>query len=147
MRRVASFQFCETSVRALRGGAPAALALALAACSSFGDQAEQKRVDPNLFPSGYKTEILTYLRANPGNYENTRETYLSTPVLKPFGTESRYVACLRVIGRDWRKEKMLIYFGGELNQIVDATSEMCGGAAYQPDPELTAMLSQFGTKR
>jgi hypothetical protein len=125
--------------------ASAVLAVAVAGCSSF--QVPPEHVDPNIVPSKYKTEILNYLRANPGNYENTRETYLSAPVLKPFGAESRYVACLRVVGPDWRKEKMLIYFGGELNQIVDATPEICGGAAYQPYPELTTTLSQFGMKR
>jgi hypothetical protein len=124
-----------------------ALALALAGCSGIGGPKEEPRVDPNLFPSNYKTELLAHLRANPGSYENTRETYLSAPVLKPFGAESRYVACLRVVGADWRREKMLIYFGGELNQLVDATPEMCAGAAYQPYPELTATLSQFGMKR
>lgn len=122
------------------------LALALAGCSSFGGSAEVK-VDPNLFPANYKAEILTYLRQYPHDYQNTRETYLSAPVLKPVGSESRYVACLRLVGADWRKEKMLIYFGGEMNQFIDARPEMCNGADYQPYPELTATLSQFGMKR
>ena len=125
-----------------------ALASALAGCSGgvFGPK-EEPRVDPNLFPSNYKTELVRYLETNPASYENTRETYLATPVLKPFGGQNRYVACLRVVGPDWRKEKMLIYYGGELNQFIDATPDMCGGAAYQPFPELTATLSRFGMKR
>ena len=122
-----------------------ALGAALAGCSSW--QAEPPRPDPNLFPNNYKSELIFYLIANPRGFENTRESYLSAPVLKPFGNDSRYVACLRVIGPDWRREKMVVYFGGEINQFVDATKEMCATAAYQPFPEATAELSKFGMKR
>jgi hypothetical protein len=38
---------------------------------------------------------------------------------------------------------MVVYFGGEINQFVDSTAEQCGGAAYQPFPELPAMFAQL----
>jgi hypothetical protein len=122
------------------------LATALAGCTSFGFGNDPKP-DPNLFTANFKNDLLTYLQLNPANLVGTRDASLAAPALKPFGTESRYVACLRVIGPDWRKEKMVVFFAGEINQYVDATSEQCGGADYQPFPELAAMLSRFGGKK
>ena len=130
------------SRRASAGGV-AVLALALAGCSSFGLGSEPKAVDPNVFPANYKAGVITFLQVNPFGLVGTREASLSAPELKPFGNESRYVACLRVAGPDWRKEKMVVYFGGEINQFVDSTAEQCGRAAYQPFPELPAMFAQI----
>jgi hypothetical protein len=42
------------------------------------------------------------------------------------------------------KEKMVAFFSGQINQYVDATSQQCGAAAYQPFPELPALVSQLG---
>jgi len=88
-----------------------ALASALAGCSGgvFGPK-EEPRVDPNLFPSNYKTELVRYLETNPASYENTRETYLATPVLKPFGggRTATSPAC-SWSGRTGARRKMLIY--------------------------------------
>jgi hypothetical protein len=128
------------SRRASAGGV-AVLALALAGCSSFGLGSEPKPVDPNVFPANYKAGVLTFLQVNPFGLVGTREASLSAPELKPFGNESRYVACLRIAGPDWHKEKMVVYFGGEINQFVDSTAEQCSRAAYQPFPELPAMFA------
>lgn len=131
------------SARRASAGSAAALALALAGCSSFGLGSEPKAVDPNVFPASYKAGLMTFLQLNPFGLVGTREASLSAPELKPFGNESRYVACLRVAGPDWRKEKMVVYFGGEINQFVDSTATQCGSAAYQPFPELPAMFAQL----
>ena len=121
------------------------LAATLAGCSSFGfGQNDPKPVEPNLFPSGYKASIMTLVQTDPYGLVGVREASLSAPVLKPFGTESRYVACVRAVGPDWRKEKAVIFFGGEINQFVDASPEQCGGAAYQPFPELPTLLKTLG---
>ena len=37
------------------------------------------------------------------------------------------------------KQKAAIFFGNRINQFVDATPELCGGAQYQPFPELQAL--------
>jgi hypothetical protein len=127
--------------RAWSAAAVGLAALVLAGCSSFGlGQSDQPEVNPNLFPADYKAGLMTFLRTNPFNLVGTREATLSPPELKPFGNESRYVACLRVSAPDWRKEKMVVYYGGEINQFVDAT-ELCKSAAYQPFPELPAMFA------
>ena len=120
--------------------------LALAGCSSFGGGQPDKPIEPNVFPSDYKTGLISFLQNNPFGLVGARDASLSPPELKAFGNDSRYVACLRVAGPDWRKDKMLVYFGGAINQFVDA-GEQCNGAAYQPYPELPAMFAQLRSKK
>jgi hypothetical protein len=129
-----------------RAAAFALAAFTLAGCSSFGLGQDQPPDNPNLFPADYKSGLMTFLQTNPFGLVGTREASLSPPELKPFGNESRYVACLRAAGPDWRKEKMIVYYGGAINQFVDA-SEQCNGAAYQPYPELPAMFAQLRSKK
>jgi hypothetical protein len=127
--------------------AGALAALALAGCSSFGiGQSDPPPVEANVFPADYKAGLLTFLRTNPFNLVGAREAAVSPPELKPFGNESRYVACLQVAAPDWRKEKMIVYYGGAINQFVDAT-ELCKSAAYQPFPELPAMFATLRSTR
>ncbi len=121
-------------------------ALALAGCSSFGGGRADTPIDPNVFPADYKAGLLAFLTTNPTGFIATREALLSPPELKPFGNESRYVACLRVTGPDGRKDKMIVYFGGTINQLVDA-GDQCNAAAYQPYPELPAMIAQLRSKK
>ena len=123
------------------------MALALGGCASFGlGQPDPPPVDPNILPADYRAGLMTVLRTNPFNLVGAREAALSPPELKPFGNESRYVACLRVAGPDWRKEKMIVYFGGAINQFVDAT-DLCKTAVYQPFPELPAMFAELRSKK
>ena len=127
--------------------AVALAALTLAGCSSFGlGQSDPPQVDPNTFPADYKSGLMTFLQNSPFGLVGTREAALSPPELKPFGNESRYVACLRAAGPDWHKEKMVVYYGGAINQFVDAP-EACKSATYQPFPELPAMFAQLRSKK
>jgi hypothetical protein len=119
----------------------ALLGFALAHCSSFSTA--PPRVDPNVFPPNYKASVMTFLRTSPYGLDGVISAELSPPVLKPFGTDSRYVGCMRAAGPSWRKEKMVVFYGGEINQFVDATEEACKDAAYTPFPELPAMLAQL----
>ncbi len=125
--------------------ASALLALALAACASFGgSQDAPKSVDPNLFPADYKATIMSFLQNDPFGLVGVRDAGLAAPELKPFGTESRYVVCMRATGQDWSKQKMIVFYGGTINQFIDATSEACGTAAYQPFPEIVTLLNRLG---
>jgi hypothetical protein len=136
--------------RALRIGALlGAVAGALAGCSAFGlgQKTEPLRPDPNLFPDNYKALLLTRLQTNPYGLAGAREAFVSVPALKPFGTESRYFVCLRVVAPDTRKDKLVIFYAAEINQFVDATGDDCAAAAYQPFPEMTAALARFGGKK
>ena len=132
-------------MRTLPASGAALIALALASCSSFS--AAPPKADPNVFPANYKASVMTYVQVNPTELVGIVSAELAAPVLKPFGAESRYVACLRAAGSDWRKEKMVVFYGGEINQFVDAGEEACRGAAYVPFPELTAMITQLRSKQ
>ena len=132
--------------QARRTAAIGMMALALAGCSSFGGGQPDKPIDPNVFPADYKTGLISFLQNNPFGLVGARDASLSAPELKAFGNDSRYVACLQVAGTDWRKDKMIVYFGGAINQFVDA-GEQCKGAAYQPYPELPAMFAVLRSKK
>jgi len=110
----------------------------LAACASDKVQL----VDPNIVPTNYKKEILDTLTATLIDPTNIRDAYISAPVLTDVGSEKRYTACVRYNARDDAKhyegvtDHVAYFYGGHLNQLVDATPDQCAKAAYQPFPEL-----------
>jgi hypothetical protein len=115
-----------------------ALAMTLAACSSD----KTKDLDPNIVPINAKDEILnTLLKALP-DPTNVRDAYMSDPALTSTGREQRYTACVRYNARDASRQyagstdRIAYFYGGHLNQLVEATKEQCGNAAYKPFPEL-----------
>ena len=126
------------------------MALALAACSggefklpSFGS-ADPYKQDPNVFPASYRQEVLVFLRAQLEDPTNVRGAFIAEPVLKPFGAESRYAACVRYNARSdgqyiGSKDRLAVFYSGQLNQLINATPEQCGTAAYQPFPELESL--------
>jgi hypothetical protein len=117
----------------------AAVAVALAACSSDKKVPEE---NPNAFPADYKAEILTTMTASLEDPTNVRNAYISEPILRAAGREERYVVCVRSDSRNAYKEyagtkdRFAIFYGGHLNQLIDATKEQCGSAIYKPFPEL-----------
>jgi hypothetical protein len=134
--------------RAIRPCILMQLAAVLMGCSEigFGRQPE-KTVDPNTLPENYKKDVLAYVQAHPGELINTRDASISSPALKVFGTESRYFVCLQANAPDSRKEKLVIFFSGRINQFIDAEGGQCSGAAYQPFPELLAELRHLKEKK
>jgi len=122
------------------------LAAAGAGCSEFGF-GRDKAVDPNLFPENYKKDILAYVENHPAELLNARDAAISAPAVRQFGTESRYFSCLRADAPDLRKEKMVIFFSGRINQFVDAESNQCNAVQYQPFPELLAQLRELKQKK
>ena len=115
--------------------------LALAGCSQFG------KPEPNIYPANYKKDLSAYLRENSDVLVNASATYISTPALKQFGSESRFFVCLRIDGQNGRKEKFVVFYAGLINQFVDATSEQCGAAAYESFPEALAAFSPPSGKK
>ena len=111
---------------------------ALAACS--GDKPVE--VNPNIFPANYKNEILDTMTNTLGDPTNVRGAFISDPVLTAVGQDQRYTVCVRYNARDANHaymgstDRIAYFFGGALNQLVEATKEQCGNAAYKPFPEL-----------
>ena len=117
-----------------------AFVMSLLACSS-GSKKEPEE-NPNVFPSDYKNEILSTMTNSLDDPTNIRSAYISEPALRPAGKEQRYVVCVRSDSRDpgrqytGIKDRIAIFYGGHLTQLIDATKEQCGNAAYRPFPEL-----------
>ena len=69
---------------------------ALAACTS----SKEVPVDPNLFPTSYKQEILDTLSHTLVDPTNIRNASISDPALTPVDKEQRYTSCVRYTARD-----------------------------------------------
>jgi hypothetical protein len=120
----------------------AAFAGALAACSS----SDKGTVDnPNIFPSDFRKEVLSTLRKVLDDPTKVRDAYLSDPALTPVGKDQRYTICLRYNARNSLHQYMGstvrigYFYEGHINQLVEATKEQCGNAAYKPFPELESI--------
>ena len=117
----------------------AIVAGALAGCAS---DSKGPAVDPNIVPSNYREEVLDTLRQTLDDPTNVRDAFLSAPTLTMVGKDQRYTSCVRYNARDVNrqytgsKDRIAYFYNGHLNQLVDATKEQCGNAAYMPFPEL-----------
>ena len=115
-----------------------AVAASLAACSGNKETA----VDPNMLPADYRRELLDTLRKTLDYPTNVRDAAISDPVLRSAGQDRRYSVCLRENSRDLSgqyrgvKEHIGWFYGGQLNQLIEAAPGQCAGAAYRPWPEL-----------
>jgi hypothetical protein len=126
------------------------LLVALTGCSggSLFGRSEENPVEANVYPENYKADLLTFLRNHPSEIDKIRDAYVSVPVLGQFGgSEGRYYLCLKTEGEGYRAEKVVIFFAGQINQYVNATGERCAAAAYQPFPELSALVTQLAGKK
>ena len=103
--------------------------LALALCACTGQLAGGGRdYLTNLRPQNYKSDIL-------------RDASASEPRLEPIGRTNRYVVCLRLNAKKSNgeyaglKQYAAVFVAGRLDQMVEAKSEECAKAEYQPFPE------------
>ncbi len=116
----------------------AVFAGAVAACTS----SKEVPVDPNLFPANYKQEILDTLSHTLIDPTNIRDASISDPALSTVNKEQRYTSCVRYTARDASRQygapsvRIAYFYGGHLNQFVEAGKDQCGNAAYKPFPEL-----------
>ncbi len=117
-----------------RAGVVLLLGAYCAGCSSNKKTVEV--VEANAYPPNYKDQIANFLITVLSDSADFHNAMVSTPVLKPVGQNQHYVACVLLNGRNQHKEKAVVYFAGNINQFVDATPDECGGADYQPFPEL-----------
>jgi hypothetical protein len=127
-----------------------ALAVGLTACS----RANISTVDPNVSPARYKDEILDTLRTvfDKNETQTVTNAMISDLALRPVGSEQRYAVCIRYTAHGTaydltgNAERIAVFYGGYLNQLVEATKEQCGNAAYKPFPELNAVCLGKGCK-
>jgi hypothetical protein len=119
------------------------LAIIVAGCAGTAERTP----DPNVYPSNYKTEVQVHIRSSPDDFIKVREAYISAPALQQFSDDNRYFVCLRTLTQDGRKDTLIIFFAGRMNQFVDATREQCDAAAYQPFPEFMQMIRSFPGNR
>ena len=114
------------------------IAAALAACTS----SKEVPVDPNLFPTNYKQEILDTLSNTLIDPTNIRDAYITDPALTPVEKEQRYTVCVRYTARDASRQyrgsadRIAYFYGGYLNQFIEPTGGQCAKAPYKPFPEL-----------
>ena len=119
-----------------------AVTLALAGCGSSDYLGKPKEVDPNIVPANYNKEIVDTLKGLLIDPTNVKDAFISEPALAPVGKEQRYTVCVRLNSRGYHREylgskdRVAYFYGGHLNQLVDATKEQCGNAAYKPFPEV-----------
>ena len=115
----------------------------LAACGS--KDIKPQDLDPNILPANYKQEIIGVLQRTLVDPTNVRDAFVSPPVLTQVGSDQRYTACVRYNARDYNrnyagsKERVAYFYGGHLNQLVEAQAGQCAKAAYAPFPELEKM--------
>lgn len=127
-----------------------ALAVGFAACS----QDKLSMVDPNLLPARYKDEILDTLRTvfDKNETQTVTNAMISDLALRPVGSEQRYMVCLRYTAHGTaynlsaNAERIAFFYGGHLTQLIEASKEQCGNAAYKPFPELNAVCLGKGCK-
>jgi len=135
------------SVRsAVRYGAAAALALALAGCNSDWISARDRSQMANTtVPSNHRTEILAMMRSYLNDPTNVRDAAISDPELRTLEGGTRYTVCLRYNARKSNgqyagsKEAMVLFRDGRADQILDNPRGQCKDAAYQPFRELETL--------
>lgn len=127
------------------------LCVVLAACSGSGKKDAEP--EPNVFPKNYKAEIMVTLQRELDDPTNIRDAFITEPFLMQASRDQRYVVCVRSNSRNYNheytgiKDRIGYFYGGHLNQLIDATPEQCGKAAYQPWPELQKIcFSEKGCK-
>ncbi|HEY0223288.1 MAG TPA: hypothetical protein VGC38_02105 [Pseudolabrys sp.] len=116
----------------------AAFGLMLAACTSN----YQQNMDPNILPTGYRQEVLDTLSSTLIDPTNVHDAFISDPVMATVSREPRYTVCVRYNARNEARQyagstdRIGIFYGGHLNQLIEPTNDQCAKAAYRPFPEL-----------
>ncbi len=128
-------------------------ALGLGGCASTEvgpSQAELKAnwEAQNVFPQGYKTDLLAFMRTYLNDPTHVRGAAVSTPQLKEFGPGQRYMACVRYTERKsdgkyaGAKDGVAMYVSGKLDRFFDEprqVHETCKDAVLVPFPELETL--------
>jgi hypothetical protein len=117
-----------------------AAVLAVTVCACARDRA--KKPEENIYPADYKVQIVAQVRGQLDDPKDIRDALVAEPVLKASLVTPRYIACVRFNAKDrsgaykGSKDMAAYFYEGKITQVVDASLELCGNAAFQPFPEL-----------
>jgi hypothetical protein len=132
-------------------------ALILGGCAGDSEARRQAEEAKNVFPEGYKMDIVAFMRTYLNDPTNVRSASLSAPELKTVGPSARFVACVRYNAKGSNgqyvgvKDSLAVFVSGRLDRVVELSRpesgieeaernkplrETCAAAAYQPFPEL-----------
>jgi hypothetical protein len=119
-----------------RSGIVVLLAMAAGGCGSFGGLKSEQAPDPNTYPANYRRQIASFLTTQLMDRTDFGGALIAAPAIKPVAESQRYVVCLQLNGHNQRKDKVVIYLTGDIQQFVDSKPEQCADATYQPFQEL-----------
>ena len=128
---------CGTLEARLKRGTVVLVALALCTCT----REKPKPFEENPAPVDYRAQIVDQVRRQL-NPRNVSDAYVTEPALKTSLQTPRFISCLRFTSTDaggaprGSREYAAYFYAGKITQLVNATPEQCGGANYQPFPEL-----------
>jgi hypothetical protein len=120
-------------------------ALALAGCATGEPdflRDDRRDAPANVAPANARAELLAFLRTYLNDPSRIRDATISEPTLKTVGRVQRYVVCLRYNARDLdgkytgAKDRLAVFIGGKLDQLVEQTRDLCSGVEQKPFPEL-----------
>ena len=139
-------------MRGLELLAAALAALAIGGCTTdvgpSPAELQAKWESQNIFPQGYKQDLMAYMRTYLNDPSRIRDAAVSAPVLKDFGPGQRFMTCVRFNARKsdgtyaGSKEGVAVYVSGKLDRFFDVpreVRELCKDAAYAPFPELETL--------
>lgn len=125
---------------------PVLIAIALSACTGN----VKPKIEENILPAAnHRDRIISLLRPTLDDPTGIRDAFITEPALRPLDKAERYVVCLRynARGRDGKylgsKQKAVIYYAGDVTQIIDAGNDLCGAASYRPWPELEKLCKEL----
>jgi hypothetical protein len=100
-------------------------------------------LEPGVFPTEYKAEIVNYERATLTT--RIRDAAIAQPVLRTMDRVPQYITCVRYNPLDSKNQptgsetKLAIFLGGRLMQYLPGDPKVCTGLTYQRFPELETM--------
>ncbi len=102
----------------------------------------------NVYPEGYKRDLLAFMRTYLNNPEQVRAAQASQPQRKNVGAGERYVVCVRYRARknDGKyappKDGAATFVSGKLDRFFDSDAELkslCKDVVLEPFPELETL--------
>ncbi len=143
------FKINNGFTRAYRAVTLLAFCVVLTACSGNANKPDAEP-EPNIPPVNYKDDIILAIRGGDEDPTGIRDAAVTIPALKPSGSETRFISCLRYNAKKLSggphtgiKEVAAIFYAGKLTAMLPATKEQCAKAPYQPFPELEKLCREL----